>query len=72
MNLAAVVPLAAVLVPPAVCLRGHRDARADAVAGTPIHLRIGALRPDTPEGWAIGCAVFFVAFLPLHLAARRR
>jgi hypothetical protein len=39
-------------------------------AGTPVYLRVGTLRIDTPEAWAISCAFFSVVFLPLYLAAR--
>lgn len=70
MPLVAVVPLLAIAALVAVCTWVYRDARANAAAGTPVYLQIGSLRIDTPEAWAISCAVFFVVFVPLYLAAR--
>lgn len=70
MTLVVAVPLLAVAALVAVCTWVYRDASANAAAGTPVYLRVGTLRIDTPEAWAIGCALFSVVFLPLYLAAR--
>ena len=70
MSTAAVVSLVAVAALVATCGWVHRDATANADAGTPVVLRVGDVRIDTPESWTIGCLLLFVVFLPLYLAAR--
>jgi hypothetical protein len=68
--LVAVLPLLVVAALVTVCTWVYRDASAHAAAGTPVHVQLGTLRIDTPEAWAVGCAVFSVVVLPLYLAAR--
>lgn len=64
----ALVPLVVVLV---ADVWVYTDARARRGTGHEPGVRIGALRIDSPEAWAIGCLVLFVVAFPTYLVARR-
>jgi hypothetical protein len=37
-----------------------------------VFFQVGSFRLDSPQAWVIGCAVMFVIFFPLYLAARQQ
>jgi len=47
------------------------DARRWARAGTPVVLRLGGLRIESPETWFVVCLVLWIFFFPTYLVARR-
>ena len=67
-DLVVLVPLVLVL---AADLWVYADARARQATGHEPGVRIGSLRVNTPEAWAMGCLVFFVIVFPTYLVARR-
>ena len=71
MTLLVAVPLVALAALLGTCAWVYRDAEANADSGTPVVFRMGSLRIDTAEAWAVGCVVLFVVFVPLYLAARK-
>jgi hypothetical protein len=48
----------------------YADARRCAAAGSPVFLRIGRIRIDTPVAWFVGCVVLWIFFFPMYLVSR--
>jgi hypothetical protein len=65
-----VLQLGLVCVPIVCALWVLTDARARARAGHPVGVYFRNLQIETPELWAICCALLWVLVLPLYLRAR--
>jgi hypothetical protein len=70
MSAVAAVPLFVVAVGIAVDLWVYSDAKQRAADGHPVVFRAGDFVLDSPAGWAMGCLILWVVFVPLYLASR--
>ncbi len=65
------VPVLAALVVVALDVWVLADARHWVRVGTPVTLRLGAFRLETPESWFVACLLLWIFFFPTYLVARR-
>jgi hypothetical protein len=70
-NVIALLPIAVIVIALATDLWIYEDAKAQHDQGTPVVLRWGAFRLDTPVGWLAACLVVWIVFVPLYLIGRR-
>lgn len=50
----------------------YTDARRCAAEGSPVFLRVGTFRIDTPVAWLVSCVVLWIFFFPTYLVSRSR